>query len=756
MSYLSRLLFSALLLLLGLTACGGGGGGTSAPVVTLSSISITPTSTSIVQGSTASFVATGHYSDGSTATITTSVTWSSSNTGVATVSSSGIVTGVSAGSTSTISASLSGITSNPVVLTVTTPISLLAGNMGGLGSVDTAPGVAARFNGLGGVASDSSGNIYVADTSNHTIRKITAAGVVTTLAGKAGEWSYVDGAAADARFNVPSGVAVFEDLNSGLVYLYVADSENHVIRLISPDGVVSTPAGTATAFGFTNGDGAVAQFHSPSGVATDSAGNVYVADTLNHSIRKIVPSNPTTPSQGGTTFAVSTLAGTGFPGLVGGAGASATFDSPSGVAISEAGGIVTAVYVADTNNHAIRRINTSPSVTVDIYAGFPSPGNIDAQGTNARFNSPSGVATDSAGNVYVADSGNNSIRTIVPGGVVSTLAGTGSVGSVDGNGTSASFYSPKGLAVREDVTGVTLFVADIGNSLVRKIDPSMDVTTFSGVKAVAGSADGTGAVARFNVTGALATDCTGNVYVADSANNMIRKITPSGEVTTPVGLGAGFSSPMGVAVNCSNNDVYVADNGSNSIIRINPAGVKTSITNVASPNGVAIDSAGNVYVADTGNTRISKIATGATTATTFVSGVYSSGIATDNVGNVYVTDNTNHMIKKFTPAGIVDLTVGGNGVGKTDGVSGVAQFNGPTGIAVDGTDNIYVADTYNHTVRKITPTGVVSTLVGVAGQAGFTEGVLPGLLAYPTGVAVYGSALYITLYNGVVVVKNLP
>jgi sugar lactone lactonase YvrE len=223
-------------------------------------------------------------------------------------------------------------------------------------------------------------------------------------------------------------------------------------------------------------------------------------------------------------------------------------------------------------------------------------GSADGTGAAARFNGPSGVAVDGAGNVFVADNGNNTIRKVTPSGVVTTLAGTaGSYGSADGTGAAARFCSPSGVAV--DGAG-NVFVAD-GNNTIRKITPSGVVTTFAGTAGSYGSADGTGGAARFSSPEGVAVDGAGNVFVADTGNNTVRKITPAGVVTTlagsadssgsadGTGAAARFNGPQGVAVDGSGN-VFVADTGNNAIRKISTSGVVTTIVGVAAPR-----SAGN-------------------------------------------------------------------------------------------------------------------------------------------------------------------
>src|SRR5262249_41246831 len=277
-----------------------------------------------------------------------------------------------------------------------------------------------------GVAVDSGGNAYVADLFNHTIRKLTPAGVVTTFAGVAESSGSTDGTGSAARFLAPAGLAI-DSAGS----LSVADAGNHTIRRITPAGVVSTLAGAAGLPGAADGTGSAARFRTPRAVTVDAAGNIYVADTSNQTIRKVTPAGVV------TTFAGSA----GSDGSVDGTGSGARFRGPDGIAVGLGGNI----YVADTSNHTIRRI--APVGVVSTLAGVAgSPGSGDGTGSGARFSLPTGVAPDSAGNVYVTDGGNSVIRRITPAAAVSTVAGlAASTGSVDGIGAAARFYLPSAL-----------------------------------------------------------------------------------------------------------------------------------------------------------------------------------------------------------------------------------------------------------------------------------------------------------------------
>jgi len=347
-----------------------------------------------------------------------------------------------------------------------------------------------------------------------------------------------------------------------------------------------------------------------------------------------VPTNPAPvvsqqyvpPAQ--TEIIVTTFAGMiGGGGSVDGVGGQARFRLPNSVAVDGAGD----VFVADTGNNTIRII--APNGGVATFAGVSGDhGSFDGTGNNARFWAPFGIATDRSGNVYVADTANNIIRKITTAGVVTTLAGqAGQPGSNDGFGQSARFRNPWSVAVDSQEN---VFVADMSNDAIRKITPVGVVSTFAGQAGNSGNADGAGIRAQFNHPFAIAVDNADNLYVSDSANNSIRKITPSGLVSTVAGLPGYAGSTDG----------------------------KGDTARFWNPQGLAVDGTGNIFVADTGNSTIRKI-----------------------MPNGEVT----------TLAGLAGTS------GTADGSGKEARFNNPTGVAVDRDGNLYVADNNNHAIRKI-------------------------------------------------------
>lgn len=303
-------------------------------------------------------------------------------------------------------------------------------------------GSAARFNAPAGVAIDGLGNVYVADHDNNAVRKITASGGVTTLAGTAGTLGRADGSGAAARFQHPTGIAVDSAGN-----VYVSDDFNATMRKITPAGDVTTLAGVANALGSADGTGAAARFAFLDGVAIDSAGNLYVADHDNATIRKI--------TSGGV---VTTLAGTaGKPGSMDGTGAAARFLAPAGIAVDKVGN----VYATDERLHNIRKITPAGVVTTLAGGQTGVPGYADGTGSAAQFNAPGPLAVDDAGNVYVADRENHVLRKVTPAGVVSTLAGNPGVAGIS-LGMAPRFTHPEGLAILGD----SLLITDANAILV--------------------------------------------------------------------------------------------------------------------------------------------------------------------------------------------------------------------------------------------------------------------------------------------------
>jgi len=647
--------------------------------------------------------------------------------------------GTSGGSTSG-SGTSGGSTSN------SGSISLLAGSIGSYGNVD-GTGAAARFTAPQTLAIDGTGNLYVSDSNNATVRKITPGGVVTT-------WTGVPGA---------TGLALDSAGN-----MYEADTRDLVILKVTPGGSVTTFAGTKDQPGSTDGAGSAAKFNLPSAVAVDSAGNVYVGDSGNDVIRKISPagvvstlSEPLTSKQNATANATGYIAGL-------------TTDAAGNIYAAEFYFVYT---IVDPDNGldgtmitgAVIHKITPAGVVTDLAGSGSAVGGVDGTGTAATFSGFNGLSIDTAGNLYATGS-RNVVRKITPSGGVTTLPGT-------------TFTEPAGVAV--DASG-DIFVSDSDADTINKIDTSGAETIFAGAGPFTNTGNGTGSTVTFSQPQGLTVDSSGNVYVADYLAGSIRKITPAG-VTTTIASGGTLATLLdgydltvdsfGNLYMPTLNDVLnlITPSGAVSELAGDP-GVDGYLDGTGSvarfnyPTGVILDGSNNVYIADSGNSTIRKVtpagvvttlagvpgtrgaADGSTTIATFYD---PQALALDSSGNLYVLDGGNNNIRKITPGGTVSTLAGTAGVtGSADGTGAAASFNHPVGMAIDAKGNLFVADSGNNAIRKVTPAGVVSTVVGSANSTGITLGALPGSLLLPLGVAIDSSGvLYVSSSSAVLKIQ---
>jgi len=597
---------------------------------------------------------------------------------------------------------------------------------------------------LSTLTADANANLYVANaysTSNSvTLYNATPCnwiGEVSSFVGT-GAGGYVEGTGTNAAFSNPQSM-VFDTQNN----MYVCDTNNHIIRKVTPDGVTSLFAGKQGTGTFVDGTGSAAGFFNPGAIAIDSSNNLYVADTGNHRVRKITQ-----------TGIVNTLAGSGTPGSNDGTGTSATFNSPAGVAIDSNYN----VWVSEFDGYRIRRI-TQPTSNVTTIAGNNNATLVNGTGTNASFRNPRGIIFDTQGNLYVADNYNHVIRRVTAAGVVTTVVGNSNpplIGYYDAQGSNAMFSYPTGLAIDRSNN---LYISDNGNRAIRRVNmTNLQVSTIAGTP---GNADGVGTFAKFSSIWGLAIDSNGTLYASDTNTHQIKRVNVYG-VPAPFGqfipstsnsfttlTSTGLLTPIGLTIDNMNN-LYVADTRSNVIKRINTStrtittvagsGTATFINNsnttagFNNPVGVKIDACGNLFVADTGNQRIRKIGStpnGATTGpfyynVTTLAGSGAAGsinatgtnatfsnphdLAIDASGNVYVSDRGNFLIRRVTTAGVV-TTFAGKGTSTFVNATGTsAGFVDPTLMTIDQSGNIYVSD--NNLVRRITPTAVVSTYLG--------------------------------------------
>ncbi len=603
---------------------------------------------------------------------------------------------------------------------------------------------------------DSAGNIYVSDSGHNRIRKINATtGIITTIAGTGdGRFAGDGGSATAAALNSPQGLAI-----DGVGNLYVADTGNHRVRKIeAATGNITTLAGDGNARFFGDGgQAASASLATPSDVAADSLGNIYVADSNNSRIRKINSSGVITTVAGNGQF---DFAGDGGPAV------NAVLNFPQGIAVDRSG----ILYIADTYNGVIRKI--AAAGTIATIAGTPGTdgfGGDNNSATAAVLSEPAGLIVDAVGNLFIADTGNHRVRRVdVVTSVITSIAGTGQKAFSGDNGpaVSASLAYPTGVAVN---AAGDIYIADLSNLRLRRISVRTGI-----IATVGGNQDfgyvgdgGPATAAGFNFPQGVAFDSAGNMYIADT--NRIRKVSAStGIITTIAGTGqAGYDGDGGPAVNAqlfgpagmaidSAGNIFVADADNNRIRKIAAAtGIISTIAGtgaadvfgdngpaisaaLSSPLGVALDTTGaNLYVSDTLNGRIRKInfATGiiATVASGFGLPI---GIAFDSFGNLYVADTGNSAVLAVTPTGNVVVVAGTGIVGFSGdgGSAAAATLSLPIGVAVDGQNNLFIADTFNARIRKVeASTGIIRTIAG-NGDIGFSGDSRPATdtaLAFP-------------------------
>jgi trimeric autotransporter adhesin len=648
---------------------------------------------------------------------------------------------------------------------------LVAGNSRAGFSGDGGPAVNAQLNAPQGMAIDSSGNVYIADTNNNRVRVVTTNGIINTFAGNGligSPLAFGDGGPANqANLQLPGGVALDSKGN-----LYIADTGDNLIREVTTDGIINSICGDSLP-GFM-GDGAAplnAEVHSPEDVAVDSSGNIYIADTFNAAIREITLSNNQ----------INTIAGNGSVGYSGDGGlaTSAGLIEPYAISLDSKGN----VFIAEPPDGRIRELTISNLFIITAVGngvlGFSGDG---GQAVKAEINQASGVAVDSSGNIYLADAFNNRIRKIDASGVITTIAGSG-VYSYSGDGgpaTSAQLFAPHAAAI--DVNG-NLFIADTDNNAVREVNSKGVISTIAGTGVAGSSGDNAAATAAtLNLPQGVAVDASGNVFVADTANSRVRKIS-NGTITNYAGNGtAGYSgnggsatgatlnTPVGLAVDKSGN-LYIADQGNNVVRMVSAGGTISTFAGngtqgysgnggpatsaqLNGPQGVAVDSSGNVFIADTLNSAIREVTPNGTIQTIAGTGIagYSgdgglaiaaqlgspTSVGLDVAGNLFLTDSGTRIRKIFT-SGIINTIAGTGALGYSgdNGPAASATFHGATGLAVDLKGEVFVPDSFNNAVRELTFTGSNLSISAITnGASNQTGPIAPGevIVIYGTNI----------------------
>jgi len=633
-------------------------------------------------------------------------------------------------------------------------VTLVAGSSSSVAGHTDGTGSGATFNGPSSVAVDGAGNIYVADKYNNEIRKISAGGVVTTLAGDytVSPAASVDGIGSAANFNAPDGITVDRSGN-----IYVSEGLGNKIRMITPAGVVSTIAGSGVG-GHASGVGVLATFSGPTGLDIDpSTGNVLVADSASNEIRQIIGTgysiSPTVMPPG-LTFTATTGKISGTPTISTGpttytiTGFNIVGSSVATISVTTVLNSPSISYTSPASLLVNTAVGTAPNPslaptltggTVPTITAYSTVTTFVASGTN--INNPRDIVSDGAGNFFEADFGGNAIYLINSTGSTATLIAGGTVGEADGNGTLAKFNGPTGITY----DGSTyLYIVDNGGNTIRQmtVTSPYTVNTIAGISGTATETNNaTGTAATFNKPYGIAYDGSSFLYVTDNGGNTIRKVSTTAPfaVTTLAGAGgtgaeldgngtaAKFNGPAGVAYDGS-NFLYVTDEVGNTIRQVSTTG-PFAVTTFAGSG-----TAGS--------------ANGTGTAATFKTPY---GIAFDAAGELLVADEGNAIIRKITtPAAVVTTLAGSGATGEGNAIGTAATFTAPFALTTDNLGNAYIGDniTATSTIRKILLTGyTISPAILPTGLTFNLTGANAGAITGTVSVSSPATNYTITAYN---------
>lgn len=644
---------------------------------------------------------------------------------------------------------------------------------------DGGQATSAELNQPQGVAFDSAGDLYIADTNNNVVRMVSAAtGIITTVAGNGTAGENGDyGPATQAVLDLPTAVAVDAQGN-----LYICDSGNNEIRQVNPStGLIVPYLGDYTP-GYAGDTTGQIAMNNPEDIFFDQNWNMWIADSGNGRIREY-----------GTNGICSTVVGGGSTYTEGGFPLAAALASPHSVVTDPAGNI----YIADSQDNRVfkvsvttGRINTLAGVappttanggfgSVGLAYGFSGDGGPSNQ---AMINTPTSVAIDPAGNLYFVDLYNARIRAVSSAGNISTVAGDGAVYYAGDGGApqNAIMHNPSSVAYSSS----GLYIADTNNQRVRQITASGTITTVAGNGTPGFAGDnGAPASAELFYPSAVTVDASGFLYIADRGNQRVRKVI-NGVISTVAGNGttgysgdggqavsATLNQPMGLVVD-SAGDIFISDFGNAVVRKVAPSGVITTVAGTGTPGyagdggqaiaaqlngpmGLALDSAGNLYIADSANSVVRIVTPGGAISTFAGNGTlgYSGdggpaasaslstpvGLAIDSNGNLYISDSGANVVRMVTPAQLI-VTIAGTGAVGYSGDGGPAKqatFNNATGIGLDVEGDVYVADSGNNAIRLLQ---LVSPVPGTGQLANAASNVI-GAVAPGEAVTLFGSGV---------------
>jgi sugar lactone lactonase YvrE len=673
--------------------------------------------------------------------------------------------------------------------TTTGTITTFAGNGTPGDSGDGGPATDAQLNYPTGLCADQSGNVFIADTMNHRIRKVDPQGTITPFAGNGIATYFGDNVqATDASLNGPEAVAL-----DGLGNLYIADTQNHCIRKVDgATGIITTVAGTPTQPGYKMDGGPAlnAKLNEPQGLYVDASGNLFIADTGNCIIREVGASDGKITTKAGINPAVSTSCGDSGDGPA----TETKLDRPHGVYVDKDGNI----YIADEGNHRIRKVDiTTGNITTIAGNGVPAYGGDGGPAIDASLQNPKSVWVDVNGNLLIADNENNRIRKVsVTTGDISTAAGNGIAGYWGDHGPAidARLKKPHRVCAYESPAPAYLYFSDPSNYQIRRVDLEENFLTKTAGTIWAGyNGDNILATwANLNYPFGVHVDDSGNVLIADTYNHRIRKVNAkTGIITTVAGNGSkGFYGDGGPATSArlrypfsvygdATGNIYIADTYNYRIRKVN---AKTGIITTVAGDGsakfrgdgglateasikkaydLAVDREGNLYIVDTDNHCIRQVdATTGIIDTVVGQGMLAgfsgdgglatdarlntpTGVCVDAAGNIYVTDTNNDVVRKVDAITKIINTVAGNGNPGFSGDGGLAtqaQLDYPEGVWVDSSGNIFIVDTNNCRIRMVDGnTGIITTVAGTSscGYNGNNQPATDAALYYPSDISVY-------------------